>query len=232
MNQSYNNKVNVWDNVWKRDVYSKPDLRKEKAAVKVEKLLKHIMIDSSTIVLDLGCGGGYVARELYNKTNSQIYGIDSSKEAIQLSVDESKDTSIKYQKADITRLPFPNDFADVILCIGVIEHVREYECCLKEIKRVLKNNGLVYAVSSNRNSFIYEQRIIRERLGFWNYGYQKNWTKDALESIFSAQGFLTQYLDIDKGIGNFRIVDKMDRLFSTPTKKRGRYIYYIGRINK
>ncbi len=232
MDKFYDSKVNVWDNVWKRDVYSKPNLRKEKATVKVEKLLYHIAIDSSMIVLDLGCGGGYIARELYNKTRAQIYGIDSSEEAIQLSVDKSKKIPIRYQKADITKLPFPNDFADVILCIGVIEHVRDYGCCLKEIKRVLKCNGLVYVVSSNRDSFIYEQKIIRERLGFWNYGYQKNWTKDALESIFSVEGFLTQYIDIDKGIGNFRIIDKMDRLFSTPTKKRGRYIYYIGRINK
>ena len=68
MNKFYNNNANIWDNVWKTDVYSKPDLRKEKAAIKVEKLLKHITIDNSTMVLDLGCGGGYIARELYNKT--------------------------------------------------------------------------------------------------------------------------------------------------------------------
>ena len=232
MNKFYNNNANIWDNVWKTDVYSKPDLRKEKAAIKVEKLLKHITIDNSTMVLDLGCGGGYIARELYNKTRAQIYGIDSSNEAIQLSVDKSKEIPIRYQKADITELPFSDDFADVILCIGVIEHVKEYECCLKEIKRVLKSNGLVYVVSSNRDSFIYEQKIVRERLGFWNYGYQKNWTKDELENVFSIEGFLTQYIYIDKGIGNFRFIDKMDKLFSTPTKKRGRYIYYIGRIYK
>ena len=69
-------------------------------------------------------------------------------------------------------------------------------------------------------------------MGFWNYGYQKNWTKDELENVFSIEGFLTQYIEIDKGIGNFRFIDKMDKLFSTPTKKRGRYIYYIGRIYK
>ena len=50
--------------------------------------------------------------------------------------------------------------------------------------------------------------------------------------MFSIEGFLTQYIEIDKGIGNFRFIDKMDKLFSTPTKKRGRYIYYIGRIYK
>ena len=63
------------------------------------------------------------------------------------------------------------------------------------------------------------KKIVRERLGFWNYGYQKNWTKDELENVFSIEGFLTQYIEIDKGIGNFRFIDKMDKLFSTRQKR-------------
>lgn len=232
MNLFYKNKANVWDDVWKKDVYSKPDLRREKAAIKIEKLLNYINIESSTTVLDLGCGGGYVARELFFKTNAQIFGIDSSKEAIHLAVEKSRETTIKFKQADIRKIPFPDDFADVVLCIGVIEHIMDYENCLNEIKRVLKSDGLVYVVSSNRDSFIYEQKVIRERLGFWNYGYQKNWTKDELEEIFFKQGFLTQNIEVNKGIGNFKIIDKMDKFFSTSTKKRGRYIYYMGRISK
>lgn len=232
MKLSYKKKANVWDNVWKRDVYSRPDLRREKAAIKVKKLLSNIKIKSATIVLDLGCGGGYIARELFSKTNAQIYGIDSSEEAIHLAVEKSKKTTIEFKHADVRKIPFPDDFADVVLCIGVIEHVMDYENCIKEIKRVLKNDGIVYVVSSNRDSFIYEQKVIRERLGIWNYGYQKNWTKDGLENIFLKQGFSTQYIEVNKGIGNFKIIDKMDILFSTSNKKRGRYIYYIGRISK
>ena len=102
------------------------------------------------MVLDLGCGGGYIARELYNKTRAQIYGIDSSNEAIQLSVDKSKEIPIRYQKADITELPFSDDFADVILCIGVIEHVKNMN--VVEGNKRFKSNGLVYVVSSNRDS--------------------------------------------------------------------------------
>lgn len=224
--------INVWDNVWKKDVYSKPELRSEKAAIKVEKLLCHIKMDSATTVLDLGCGGGYVARELFSKTNAQIYGIDNSEKAINLAVELSKGTNIKFEKANVTKLPVPDDFADVVLCIGVIEHVRDYEKCLEEIKRVLKRNGCIYVVSSNRDSFIYEQRIIRERLGLWNYGYQKNWTEAELENIFIKRGFSTQCIETNSGIGNFKIIDKLDKIFSTSTKRRGRYIYYVGRIRK
>lgn len=226
------NDINVWDNVWKEDVYSKPELRSEKATIKVDKLLDHIGIGSATTVLDLGCGGGYVARELFSKTAAHIYGIDSSEKAINLAIELSKGTTIKFEKADVTKLPIPDDFADVVLCIGVIEHVQDHEKCLEEIKRVLKRNGYVYVVSSNRDSFIYEQRIMRERLGLWNYGYQKNWTKAELESIFLRKGFSTQFIETDSGIGNFKIIDKLDKFFSTSVKKRGRYIYYVGRIEK
>ena len=225
-------KNNVWDNVWDKDVYSKPDLRREKAIEKVDRLINHIMIDKSTVVLDLGCGGGYVSRELYNRTGAKIYGIDNSEKAICLAIKKSEGMPISYKKQDVRNLPFKENFADVILCIGIIEHIKNHNQCIDEVRRVLKNNGLVYVVSSNRDSFIYEQKVIREKLGCWNYGYQKNWEKDALEKLFLGQDFLTEYIEIGKGIGNFKIIDKMDRLFSTTEKKRGRYIYYIGRLKK
>ncbi len=223
---------NVWDNVWKSDVYSDPELRKVKAKRKVENLLNHVKINSSTTILDLGCGGGYVTRELYNKTGAKIYGIDNSEEAIKLSKDKSKDLPVIYKKCDITNLTYSDNFADVVLCIGVLEHIQNYEICLSEIKRVLKNNGVLYVVSSNKNSFIYQQRIIRQKLGLWNYGYQKNWEMKDLENIFSAHDFCMQHMNVGSGIENFKFVDKLDKLFSTSTNEKGRYIYYIGRIKK
>lgn len=229
--KNYNKKKeNVWDEVWKKDVYSEPELRKRKAQKKVEKLLQYVDIKDSTIVLDLGCGGGYISRELYNRTGAQIYGVDSSKEAIELSIKKTKEMPILYRQANVTKLPFKSNFADVILCIGVIEHVRTYQACLREITRVLKKDGIVFVVSSNKNSFIYQQKVIRQKLGLWNYGYQKNWTKDTLEELFISQGFWTQHIEVSEGIGNFKIVDKLDKIFSTSTKKHGRYIYYIGRL--
>lgn len=99
------NKVNVWDRVWEQDVYSKPELREEKAKAKVDKLLNHIVIESSTVVLDLGCGGGYVARELYNRTGAQIYGIDSSEEAICISQKNLKDSQLYIKKKTLQNYP-------------------------------------------------------------------------------------------------------------------------------
>ncbi|MCD7994673.1 MAG: class I SAM-dependent methyltransferase [Clostridia bacterium] len=47
---------------------------------------------------------------------------------------KSEGLPIIYKKENITKLSFKDNFADVILCVGVIEHIKDYENCLNEIK--------------------------------------------------------------------------------------------------
>lgn len=45
---------------------------------------------------------------------------------------------------DITQIPYENDQFDLIICSHVIEHITEEQQALKELKRVLKSEGLAY----------------------------------------------------------------------------------------
>ena len=226
----------VWDDVWKNDRYSNPQLRITKAREKLDFFLKHVNIDASMQVLDVGCGGGYVANELYNRTGARIIGLDHSEEAINKARSNLIEKNISFCRGNALSLPFPDNYADVILNIGVIEHVIDHEKCIKESVRVLKNGGVLFVVSSNRNSFIFEHRKICEYFHLWNYGYQKNWDINALEDLFIQHGFSTKCICIGNGIGDLKLIDKLDRIFTSNPKdvrnRRGRYIYYIGTIKK
>lgn len=48
--------------------------------------------------------------------------------------------------ADIAKLPFKNNSVDAVICEAVLEHTKDPQIVVKEIKRVLKLNGIVYIV--------------------------------------------------------------------------------------
>jgi len=55
-------------------------------------------------------------------------------------------SSIDYPKIDLEkdRLPFPSNKFDIVTCFEVLEHLKNPSLALKEIKRVLKEDGTAY----------------------------------------------------------------------------------------
>ena len=51
------------------------------------------------------------------------------------------------ESADVTNLQFASDSFDIVLCISVLEHVKDYQKAISEIHRVLKKGGDVIIVT-------------------------------------------------------------------------------------
>jgi len=119
-------------------------------------------IGSVERILDIGCGDGKVAEQLKKLGLSQgIYGVDMDEKLL----NKAKEKGIEVYRVDLEneKLPFPDNFFDVVLCIDVIEHIVNIYHLLSEIKRVLKSNGFLI-VSTPNVRFIYH--IIRLILGY------------------------------------------------------------------
>lgn len=91
-------------------------------------------------VLDIGCGTGetliYI-KKMYPQ--SKVYGIDSSRKA----VGYARSRGLKnIHHADATKLPFPSSSFDTVLLLDVMEHIKDDELVMKELKRVLKKSGV------------------------------------------------------------------------------------------
>ena len=90
-------------------------------------------------VLDFGCGDGRYKKYIID--NNEYIGID---------VDESGHPN-QDKKNDITwnkkKLPFENEFFDIILMTEVLEHIENVGETLDELNRVLKNNGKIFITS-------------------------------------------------------------------------------------
>ena len=90
------------------------------------------------IVLDVGCGTGLVMKELL-EDSKKIYGIDFSEGMLV----KAKEKNLIVSKADGTNLPFNDNSFDVVYSVRVLPHIPNVIKVLREIKRVVKKDGLL-----------------------------------------------------------------------------------------
>ena len=99
-------------------------------------------------VLDLGCGAGRHTVYLSQK-GFEVYALDISLEGVELTIQWLADNDLHadLHLAEITALPFPDCFFDVILSVSVLHHntMSTIQSAIAEIKRVLRTGGLFFA---------------------------------------------------------------------------------------
>lgn len=106
-------------------------------------------------VLDAACGAGY-GTALMASVAEEVTGIDISSEAISFANHRYSDISnAKYLEASIAELPFSDNTFDVIVSFETIEHVNEdlQNKFLKEIKRCLKDDGILVMSSPDKRTY-------------------------------------------------------------------------------
>jgi SAM-dependent methyltransferase len=94
-------------------------------------------------IVDLGCDNGSFTKRIANKIGSnKIYGIDLS--------EKITDKSITLINSDLNgRVPLDDKSIDIVHSNQVIEHLRNPDFFLREIHRILKDDG--YAIISTEN---------------------------------------------------------------------------------
>ena len=100
-------------------------------------------LNDSSKILDVGCAKGFMLYDFYKlNSNLDLYGMDISKYAIDNSVPEIKN---KLQVANATKLPYEDNFFDLVIAINTIHNLDRDECemALKEISRVSKKNAFI-----------------------------------------------------------------------------------------
>lgn len=101
-------------------------------------------------VLDVACGTGFGSKILQEKGARGVFGVDLSKEAINFASEKYVGNGLKFMIGDVLKINFPDDFFDVIVSFETIEHVKQHEKALSELRRALKPSGLLIISSPNR----------------------------------------------------------------------------------
>lgn len=96
---------------------------------------KFFVTDSNKTILDIGCGTGFLLKELQNF--GRVYGIDCAPKAL----DYCRKRGLKnVKKGNILDIPFGDNQFDIALALDVLEHVEDDDRALREINRVLKED--------------------------------------------------------------------------------------------
>lgn len=112
-------------------------------------------------VLDCGCNSGEFIKYLKEKKGCDVYGIDVSQQVVDLAVAKG----LNCQVADIAHMPYPDATFDVVTLMEVLEHLQNPVECLKEIKRVLKPDGVLIGTAPHANleRYIWEDKRLHKQ---------------------------------------------------------------------
>jgi ubiquinone/menaquinone biosynthesis C-methylase UbiE len=165
--------------------------------------------------LDIGCGSGKMTINLarrFKLNSNNIYGVDKS------SFYEKKDWNRKLLKHKFNfkiigkknKLPYKNNYFDLISTFNVLHHVEDLDSMLKEINRVLKHNK--YFVIREHDNITYVDKMLTDiEHSMYFFLNNKNVDKKIYDNYIN--NFYSKYYDryewdeIMKKYGFFKIHD-------------------------
>ena len=124
--------------------------------VRVPYFLSHFGKDAKNII-DVGCGGGFVAEDIAKSDIYSVTGFDISEASLTIARNHAKSQSlpITYRKGSIYAIPLPDASVDVVIVSDVLEHLDDIPAALREIFRVLRPSGVFVFDTIARTAWSY-----------------------------------------------------------------------------
>ncbi len=169
-------------------------------------------------LLDLGCGDGENLL-YYNKKGAKVFGIDASKELIKIA-------KSKLPKADIRvgffeKLPFKQNYFDVVVSKYALQHNSKIEPIYKETVRVLKKNGIfIFLVTHPFRQLLEKQKKSKD---YFKQVMVESLILDGQLVVREPSHILKEYLS-DYFFSNFEMISFVEQ-FDPAAEKIGNYKY-------
>ena len=103
-------------------------------------------------ILDIACGEGYGSNILSEYALS-VVGIDISEEAINHASKKYEKKNLRFIQGSATFIDLTPSSIDVIVSFETIEHLAEHDLMLQQIKKVLKEDGILIISSPDKKNY-------------------------------------------------------------------------------
>ncbi|MBD5497790.1 MAG: class I SAM-dependent methyltransferase [Lachnospiraceae bacterium] len=141
--------MKYWDTVWHKE-----DIENYKHYIKGYENVKNIMVrefqkHNCHVICDAACGFG--ANSLILQSNGfDVWGFDISESAVWITKELLTPYGVRkeqFKTASILNTEYPDHFFDAVAVRAALDHlcVNEFNRALDELKRITKENGLLYA---------------------------------------------------------------------------------------
>ena len=181
------NSQNFWDkNAGRYDRF----MRKDAAAYEqLYELLRPVVRQKT--VLELATGTGLIAKHIVRYAD-HIEATDASQEMIEQAKQGVKSAKLYFSVQDMFHLPYADQSFDVVIVVNALHIVPEPEKALSEIRRVLKDDGVLVAPTFTHadNAFFGKVKAFFMRLA--GFPLHSKWTSHEYLAFLRENGWTVQ----------------------------------------
>lgn len=138
-------------------------------------------------VLELACGSGQLSFSLSKHTKSWI-GTDFSEQMILEAKKRGEYENLTFETADATALSYSHEKFDCVLIANALHIMPKPDEAMKEIYRVLKPNGTLFAPT-----FLWKEgnqrKMIKRLMSIIGFKMYQEWDKKEFEDFIKEYGF-------------------------------------------
>ena len=175
---------NFWDkNAGRYDRF----MQKDRAAYEEMYALIRPIVRQKT-VLELATGTGLIAKNIVNAA-AHIEATDASPEMIAEAKRDNRSAKLYFSVQDMFRLPYAEESFDVVIVSNALHIVPQPEKALAEIRRVLKDDGVLIAPTFTHagNSFSGKVRAFFMKLA--GFPLHSKWTGEEYLRFLRQNGW-------------------------------------------
>ena len=177
-------KKNFWDR--NARIYNR-FMRKDHAAYETMYELIRPVVKAKT-VLELATGTGLIAKHIVNAA-AHIEATDASPEMIAEAKRDTHSAKLHFSVQDMFRLPYADGSFDAVIVSNALHIVPQPEKALREIRRVLKDDGVLIAPTFTHagNSFSGKVRAFFMKLA--GFPLHSRWTSEEYLTFLQQNGW-------------------------------------------